>query len=107
VPADEQEECGHEYVLGGVAYGCERAPHSNDGWGSASRHAAAIDAELAEGTDEDDGHGPATLVTWAEDSRGEGQDWEIDWGTVKDYAKRSRRHRELRRPGLEARSAKP
>jgi hypothetical protein len=85
-PPDEQEECGHEYVLGGIAYGCERAPHLIDGHGPAFRHAAGIDAELAEGTDEGDGHGPATLVTWGEDGNGEGQDWEIDWGTIEDYA---------------------
>ncbi len=47
-----------------------------------------IDEELAEGTDEGDGHGPATLVTWGEDGRGDGQDREIDWGTVEDYAAR-------------------
>ena len=84
------EECGHEYVLGGVAYGCERPPHPIDGYGPVFRHAAEIDEELAEDTDEDDGHGPATLVTWGEDSRGEGQDWEIDWDTVEDYPARRR-----------------
>jgi hypothetical protein len=96
MPVDEQE-CGHEYVLGGVAYGCERAPHPIDGYGPAFRHAAGIDEELAEGTDEGDGHGPATLVTWGEDGRGDGQDWEIDWGTVEDYPGR-RRWRGTRQP---------
>jgi hypothetical protein len=50
--------CGHEYVLSGVAYGCERGPHPVDGYGPAFRHAAEIDAEFAEGTDEGDGRGP-------------------------------------------------
>lgn len=35
MPADEQT-CGHEYVPGGVAYGCERAPHPVNGYRSAS-----------------------------------------------------------------------
>ncbi len=87
MPADEKE-CGHEHVIGGIAYGCERAPHPVDGYGPAFRHAAEIDEELAEGTDEDDGHGPATLVTWGEDGRGDGQDWEIDWGTIEGYPAR-------------------
>src|SRR6185437_3557435 len=26
-------ECGHEHVIGGVAYGCERPPHPVDGYG--------------------------------------------------------------------------
>jgi hypothetical protein len=91
------EECGHEYVLGGVAYGCERPPHPIDGYGPVFRHAAEIDEELAEDTDEDDGHGPATLVTWGEDSRGEGQDWEIDWDTVEDYPARRRWRGKLQR----------
>jgi hypothetical protein len=82
-------ECGHEYVLGGVAYGCERTPHEIDGYGPKFRHAAEIDAGFAEGTDEGDGHGPATLVTWGEDGNGDGQDWEIDWGTVAGYGARA------------------
>jgi hypothetical protein len=80
-----EQECGHEYVLGGVAYGCESAPHPIDGYGPPFRHAAEIDAEFAEGTDEGDGYGPATLVTWGEDGKGDGQDWDIDWGTIADY----------------------
>lgn len=84
MPTDEPT-CSHEYVLGGVAYACERTPHPADGYGPAFRHAAEIDAELADGTDEGDGYDPATLVTWGEDGRGDGQDWEIGWGTVADY----------------------
>jgi hypothetical protein len=60
---DDEKECGHEHVIGGIAYGCERASHPVDEYGPAFRHAAEIDEELAEGTDKDDGHGPATLVT--------------------------------------------
>jgi RyR domain len=81
----KQAPCGHEYVLGGVAYACERAPHEIDGYGLAFRHAAEVDGGFAKGTDEGDGHGPATLATWGEDSQGEGQDWEIAWGSVEAY----------------------
>ena len=77
--------CGHEYVLGDVAYRCERPPHPADGYGPGFRHAAGIDAGLAEWTDEGGGDGPATLVTWGEDSQGDGQGWEIAWGTIADY----------------------
>lgn len=73
--------CGHEYVIGNVAYRCERAPHPADEF----RHAAQIDEEHARGTDEGDGHGPATVVTWGEDEAGDGQDWAIAWGTAGDY----------------------
>lgn len=70
--------CGHEYAIGNVAYRCERAPHPADDM----RHAAQIDEEHAKGTDEGDGHGSATLVTWGEDEAGDGQDWAIAWGAV-------------------------
>jgi hypothetical protein len=33
----------------------------------------------------DDGHGPATRVTWGEDGQGDRQDWDIAWGSVADY----------------------
>ena len=77
--------CGHEYELSNVAYRCERAPHPVDGYSPPFRHAALIDAELAKGTDEEDGYGTADLLTWGEDDNGDGQDWEIAWGTVADY----------------------
>ena len=57
-------------ALGGAA---EAAPHR------------VIDADMAKGTGEDDGDGEATLVTWGEDGQGDGQDWEIAWGTVAAY----------------------
>jgi predicted nucleic acid-binding Zn-ribbon protein len=77
--------CGHEFSLSGVRYRCERAPHPVDGYGPAHRHAAGIDEELAEGTGDPASDGPATLVTWGEDSQGDGQDWAIAWGTVEGY----------------------
>lgn len=87
---DEARVCGHEFVLGDVGYRCERMPHEIDGYGSLFRHAAGVDAELAEGTDEGDGRGDADLVTWGEDGPwpdgpGEGQDWELAWGTIAEY----------------------
>jgi hypothetical protein len=42
-------------------------------------------AGLAEGTDEGDGDGPATLVTWGEDTNGDGQDWDVSWGDLAAY----------------------
>ena len=77
--------CGHEFILGDVAYNCERPPHLVDGHGLRYRHVATIDAGLAKGTDEGDGFGNATLVTWGEDGNGAGQDWEIAWGSVADH----------------------
>ena len=81
----ENETCGHEHVIGNVAYRCERAPHPIGGYGATFRHAAAIDEEHARGTDEGDGGGPADLVTWGEDEQGDGQDREIAWGAVGTY----------------------
>jgi hypothetical protein len=86
------ETCGHEHEFG---YRCERTPHPvNDPQGSnipgaPYRHAAAISAEHAKGTDEDDGHGEADLITWGEDDNGDGQDWDVAWGDVTDFADRS------------------
>ena len=77
--------CGHEYVIGNVAYACERQPHPTDGYDAEHRHAAPIDAEMAKGTDEHDGFGPADLVTWGEDGNGDGQDWAIAWGPAEAY----------------------
>ena len=57
--------CGHEYVIGNVAYACERQPHPTDGYDAEHRHAAPIDAEMAKGTD--------------------GQDWAIAWGPAEAY----------------------
>lgn len=82
MPPEDEAVCGHEHVIGNVAYRCERAPHPVDGYGAAFRHVAVIDAEQAKGTDEGDGEGPATLATWGEDSAGDGQDWEVAWGPV-------------------------
>lgn len=77
--------CGHEFELGGSIYACERAPHPVNGYLPLYRHAAAIDAELAAGTDEGDGNGAADLVTWGEDAAGDGQDWEVAWGSVAEW----------------------
>lgn len=80
--------CGHEYVLGGIAYSCElEAGHPVDGYGPAFRHAARIDEQHAKGTGDEASDGPATLVTWGEDSQGEGQDWAIAWGAIASYGK--------------------
>lgn len=83
-PADGA--CGHECEQGGVGYRCERpAGHPIDGYGPKFRHAAGIDADLAEGTDEGDGFGTADLVTWGEDEIGGEQDVAVDWGTIEAY----------------------
>lgn len=84
-PADVARTCGHEYELGDCTYTCERAPHPIGGHLPPYRHAAGIDAELAAGTDEGDGNGRADLVTWGEDSNGDGQDWEVAWGAVAEW----------------------
>ena len=84
-PAVTPSVCGHEFELGGSIYTCERAPHPVDGYLRLYRHAAGIDAELAVGTDEGDGNGPADLVTWGEDGAGDGQDWEVAWGSVAEW----------------------
>ena len=78
--------CGHEFELGDVRYACARPAHPVGGSGPAFRHACDIGAELARGTDEGDGHGKADLLTWGEDGNGDGQDWEIAWGTLEGYA---------------------
>ena len=87
------ETCGHEFSLSGVRYQCERPPHPVDDGSNIPkapcRHAAAIDAELAEGTGEDDGQGEADLITWGEDETGEGQDWDLAWGDVTSFATQS------------------
>lgn len=75
--------CSHEFELGGVAYACERLPHPVNGYGPEFRHAAAIDEGHAEHTDSGDGE--ASLMTWGEDGNGDGQDWEIAWGTLAGY----------------------
>ncbi len=84
--AGQAARCGSEGHYGGVVYFCERAPHSVDDHSLASRHAAQIDAELARFTDEGDGHGTADLVTWEDDGE-DGDNWEIEWGTVEQYAR--------------------
>jgi hypothetical protein len=75
-------ECGHELILGDVAYACERTPHQIDGYGYRFRHAARIDEQHARDTDEGDGFGRASLITWGEDAYGDAQDWEAAWGTL-------------------------
>jgi hypothetical protein len=77
--------CGHGCEIGNTAYTCERAPHAIDGYDAEHRHAATIGEELAKGTDENDGFGPADVVTWGEDGNGDGQNWEVAWGTVEAY----------------------
>ena len=90
---DTAETCGHEFSLSGVGYGCERAPNPIDDGSKYPqgpyRHAAAIDADLAEGTEEYEGQGDADLITWGEDETGEGQDWDLAWGDVTDFTDRS------------------
>jgi hypothetical protein len=80
--------CGHVCVIGDVSYACEREPHLTGGYSTGADHgpqffhAAAIDAAMAKGTDEEDGFGEATLVTWGEDSAGDAQGWSLAWGTL-------------------------
>jgi hypothetical protein len=87
------ETCGHEFSLSGVGYRCERTPHPIDDGSNIPkapyRHAAAIDAEIAEGTEEHEGQGEADLITWGEDETGEGQDWDLAWGDVTVFTDRS------------------
>jgi hypothetical protein len=80
-----QAECGHEHSYGGVAYRCQRAPHPVDGHGLEFRHAARIDAELAERTGDVDGDGTPDLLTWEGDEPGDGENTEVAWGAVEDY----------------------
>ena len=91
--AAPSETCGHEFSLSGVGYLCERTPHPIDDGSNIPkapyRHAAGIDAELAEGTEEHEGQGEADLITWGEDETGEGQDWDLAWGDVTVFTDRS------------------
>ena len=87
-----EQKCGHECEYANVIYTCERAPHEIDGYKPRFRHAAGIDAGLAERlNDPDDERGEPDLLTWGEDEIGGAQEPEVDWGTVEDYAGSIRR----------------
>jgi len=83
--APGQAECGHEHEYGGIAYSCERPPHPVDGHKERHRHAARIDAELAERTGDIDGNGTPDLLTWEGEEPGDGENTEVAWGTVEGY----------------------
>jgi hypothetical protein len=82
-----ERKCGHEFSYANVTYACQRAPHEIDGRKPRHRHAAGIDAGLAARLDgSGDDRGEPDLLTWGEDEIGDGQEPEVAWGTVKDYA---------------------
>ena len=87
-----EQKCGHEFSYANVTYTCQRAAHEIDGRKPRHRHAAGIDAGLAARLDDPDGdRGEPDLLTWGEDEIGDGQEPEVDWGTVEDYAGSARR----------------
>jgi hypothetical protein len=80
-----QATCGHEHEYGGIAYRCERAPHSTAGHEERHRHAARIDAGYAREIGDVDGEGTPDLLTWDGGESGDGDNTEVAWGTVAAY----------------------